>query len=458
MRCILLLLLALIHLPAGEARVTVTGKSASDQTGYREAALADALREAVRQGVGITVAGGSQVSGFMLDYDQVLTLSFGHVKSYRVLGSSLGADGLYRVEVEATVAPGEPGLNDRMRLRMLVQRKGSPRVGLEITDQCEGVAGPGGLGRAWFEQTCTELHLHLVDAQALAKRSQQLAERDRRLGEGGSAAERLSGLTDNLDYLIQGTVRVRHVGRESLYGGLPEHRFSIGTDLKVLRVDTGEVVAAAATPETTVASSVEQVEPAARQALHRVLAGANGGEVVLRRLLARWTVDLDLGAFCRLELPALDRADYNLLRSSLPGRPGLGAVVPRTFDGRGISVIEVESRISSGELGDLVARILEGRQQVDRDSKAAVLFRPATRPVPAAPPQASPSAPDPVRLPASGSTPSPSPGASQEPTRPSPAAAGRSVLLPLALTAVAAVVVTLGAVWGLRRFRRPPTA
>ena len=65
--------------------VEAEGRAAGDQRTAREQALADALREAVRVGVGVDVLSSSGVSDFALDYDRILSSAFGHVKTYKVL-------------------------------------------------------------------------------------------------------------------------------------------------------------------------------------------------------------------------------------------------------------------------------------------------------------------------------------------------------------------------------------
>ena len=99
------------------APVTAEGRTAGDSTAAREQALTDALREAVRLGAGVNIASQSQASNFALDYDRVFAAAFGYVKSYKVIESGMGKDGIYHVKVEAEVSPGDPNMNNTMALR-----------------------------------------------------------------------------------------------------------------------------------------------------------------------------------------------------------------------------------------------------------------------------------------------------------------------------------------------------
>jgi len=76
--------------------VTAEGRTAGDSTSAREQALTDALREAVRLGAGVNIASQSQASNFALDYDRVFAAAFGYVKSYKVIESGMGKDGISR--------------------------------------------------------------------------------------------------------------------------------------------------------------------------------------------------------------------------------------------------------------------------------------------------------------------------------------------------------------------------
>ena len=81
----LLLSFAPVLIQAAATEVEAEGRAAGDQRTAREQALADALREAVRVGVGVDVLSSSGVSDFALDYDRILSSAFGHVKTYKVL-------------------------------------------------------------------------------------------------------------------------------------------------------------------------------------------------------------------------------------------------------------------------------------------------------------------------------------------------------------------------------------
>ncbi len=110
--------------PVRAVEVEAEGRAAGDQPNAREQALSDALREAVRLGVGVDVLSTSGVKNFQLDFDRILTAAFGHVKTYKVLQSGIAKDAFYHVKVRAQVEPGAPGAKNTLALRQLVLLRG----------------------------------------------------------------------------------------------------------------------------------------------------------------------------------------------------------------------------------------------------------------------------------------------------------------------------------------------
>ena len=96
---------------AGEMKdivVTAEGLAAcTSGSDCRHAALADALRRAVEKAVGTFVEGDTHTKNYQLVQDTIHTTSDGFVRDYRVLDEG-SADGVYRIQIEARVAPGSP--------------------------------------------------------------------------------------------------------------------------------------------------------------------------------------------------------------------------------------------------------------------------------------------------------------------------------------------------------------
>lgn len=108
----------------------------SDVSAARDSAIADALRKAVEQAVGMVVSSETVVESFQALRDSVYTNASGYVKSYDVLAESRSG-GMYQVRVKAVVsAAGLEGDLDAMGL--LQRRAERPRVLFMISEKMPG--------------------------------------------------------------------------------------------------------------------------------------------------------------------------------------------------------------------------------------------------------------------------------------------------------------------------------
>jgi hypothetical protein len=363
--------------------VEVEGKAAGDLLHAREEALADALREAVRVGVGVDVLTSTGVKDFQLEFDRILTAAFGHVKSYKVQGSRLGDDGIYRVKVRAEVQAGTPGMSEELALLQIVQLKQSPRVALRISEQIDGVPDGKGYSAAWFEQAAKKYRLQVVDERAISASESARARRDEALGNDQGARLRRSGASQKVDFVIEGKISGKYAGTESLFGSLPEHCFEVGGELKAVRPDTGEVVTSFVVDGTNkYRSGLQTKEMAAREVLFKVLDGkkakkgeSEGGVAFFTKVFARWMVELDCGSVRQLEFERIDAADFAKVQSGLKVTDKVGAVWQREFDAQGVSQLDVETRLTSQDLGAEVTKILGGSIRLDRTTESYLLFK-----------------------------------------------------------------------------------
>ena len=359
--------------------VETEGRAAGDQATAREQALSDALREAVRVGVGVDVSSASKVTNFSLDYDRILSAAFGHVKSYQILSFGLGKDGIYRVKVKADVEPGTPDNKNTMAMRQIVLLKGSPRVSIAMTEQIDGSAGATSYAQGIMEQTAHELQLNLVDISTARTQETRMAARDAILGNEKTAQLRQADISQKSDFLIEGKVVARYVGEQSFYGGLPQHVFSVGGEMKAVRPETGEIVATIALPGTEkVESDLESKEMAARDVIQKVIAQTNQTNNIFNKILAKWVTETDLGTIKRLDFTGISGEDFKKLQVLMKDADKISAVWPREFDSQGVSHIDVETRLDMPGIEKVVNQITENRYLTDRSTQNLLAFRPAT--------------------------------------------------------------------------------
>ena len=377
----LLLNLCVLGVLAGQiqaASVEAEGRAPGDMKTAREQALADALREAVRVGTGVDVLSSTGVTDFTLDYDRILSSAFGHVKSYKIISSGLGKDQIYKVKVKAEVEKGAPDAKNMLALRQIVLLKGSPRVSIKVDEQIDGAPAPTKYAQGIMEQTARELQFSLVDVGTASTQESKMAARDAILGNDKNAKLRSAGISQKSDFLIEGSIVARYVGKQSFYGSLPQHVFSVGGELRAIRPETGEVVAVAALPGTeNVESELDSKEMAARDVIQKVLsnAGKKGGTPPLfNKILARWVTETDLGAMKRMEFTGISAEDFQKIQTDFADTDKISAVWPREFDSQGISVLDVETRLDNMGLGQEITKATGGRMKLDRSTENLLAF------------------------------------------------------------------------------------
>jgi len=364
--CVLCALCGSALLPGKE--VEAEGRAAGDQATAREQALADALREAVRVGTGVDILSSSGVTNFQLDFDRILSSAFGHVKTYKVISSGMSKDGIYKVKVKADVQAGAPDAKNTLALRQIAILKGSPRVSINVEEQIDGVSTPTKYAQGIMEQSAGELQLNLVDIGTARTQETKMAARDKILGNAEPAKLRKADISHKSDFLIEGNIVARYVGQQSMYGSLPQHVFSVGGELRAIRPETGEIVAAVALPGTEkVESDLDSKEMAARDVIQKVLTSAGQNTPPpFNKILARWVVETDLGAIKRIEFTGISSQDFEKVQTTLKDTEKVSAVWPREFDSQGMSVLDIETRLDTPAIQQILTDATGGRITVDR--------------------------------------------------------------------------------------------
>ena len=323
------------------APVQAEGRAAGDMPNAREIALADALREAVRQGTGLDVLGSSGTSNFTLDFDRVLGSAFGHVKSYKVLDSRLGVDGIYRVKLAAEVEKGSPNAKNSLAMRELLLRKNSPRLSVRID-------GPTGRQASLLlEEAARDLQIQTVPPEAPC------------------------------DFLILGDLSLRHTGRQTLHGNPPQNVFATRGALRAVRADTGDIVVSDSLASLReIGSPLLEIPDAENDALERALRPeqTDGVPSILGKIIARWVTETDLGSVKRLEFSGITADDFQKIRTNLSEADKISAVWSREYDSRGISVLDVETRLDSNSLAKLIENFTPNGLRLDRSSEHSLTF------------------------------------------------------------------------------------
>ena len=333
--------------------VTAEGRASGDYRTAREQALADALREAVRNGIGVDLLGETKVNDFNLDYDRVLCSAFGHVKKYAILEAKLGKDGIYRVKILADVEKGLPDRKDKLALSQLIQAKGAPRLAFKITNSSDDEADSEFFSSV-LQEIATGLQIPVTNPTNEEKSN------------------------SSADYFVEGRLESK-LERTETIGNNPTTRvFTISCGLKAIDPATRSVVAIGVFGADRVhKSALPSEEASMRDAVKNLLTAPapSGGIRFFEKLLSRWVTETDLGSVKRLRFTGITAEDYEEIHTTLADTDKVGAVWPREFNANGTSVIDVETRLDNSSLAKEVSKSTTHAIAVDRSAQNQIAFK-----------------------------------------------------------------------------------
>lgn len=239
MRCLLtILILSLFLLPAvvfGQQEnqdkiVEVTGEGPS-----RTAALTDAKRNAVEQGIGTMLRSQTEVNNFILQKDQVISHCQGAVKKYTVLSEN-EQDGGWQVRIQAMVSMGSIS-SDLMSLKILLASMDKPRTMVLIQEQ----GGSNAQNR--IEDYLLRKGFDIVDATQTAALMNVNSAVIIQALDGDPAAVAQMGKQRGAEYMIVGMVRKRIMSGVSLISdsGMLSGRASL--TVRVINCSNARIIA-----------------------------------------------------------------------------------------------------------------------------------------------------------------------------------------------------------------------
>jgi hypothetical protein len=239
--------------------VTASGSvEIQNNPSYKEQALAKALCEAIRKGVGVDLMGNTSVVDFIVNYDKVLTSAFGHVNAYKVIRSGNVSANSYEVVVLADVEKGLPALQNQLALRHLIQMRGSPTISVNIKSNVDSIVN------FFVEEIAKELQLNLKENSSDA------------------------------DFVIDGQLTLKYVGQVNMIGQSPKRSFSLSGQLKVVDQSNKEVIATVTFPGTEqMLSNQFSVEAGSIEVLREAIIGREIPPI-FQKMFTRWIADVDL--------------------------------------------------------------------------------------------------------------------------------------------------------------------
>jgi hypothetical protein len=362
----LALLLLLGSITYADVSVTVTGQAAGSGRIAKQQALADALREAVRKGIGINIASSSKVTDYVLKFDSIFSRAFGYVKEFKILSSGYDS-GIYKVKISAVVSKTSPDMDDYLAMRQIIALKGSPKLLIKVSGKIKAVGDAPELVEGLLREIALKCGFQTIELSQFNESEGRRLKRDRFVGDASSAAYREAGVRRNYDFIISADVSGAYNGKSELYG-VTTQRFSLGADLSAT-YPNGNSIAQLTIPskETDIAQIADKTQ-AARSALLMTLGGDKGKNfrALLLRILASWLSEFDTGTRVTVEFPNINSGLFEEIVDGLKNASGVNAVNVRVFDEKLKSIIEVESNLKTYDLGQLVSSLSGERLKVER--------------------------------------------------------------------------------------------
>ena len=95
---------------------------------------------------------------------------------------------------------------------------------------------------------------------------------------------------------------------------------------------------------------------------------------LMNQIFARWVTECDLGALKRVEFSKLSNEQYQNVSAKLKEHEKVASVWQREFDSKGISVLDVESRLDTASLGSEISKHTDGKMKLDRYTENFLTF------------------------------------------------------------------------------------
>ena len=323
-----------VHQKNDKRSVTVVGRAAirdNDQAAARRGAIADALRAAVEQGVGVYVDAKSLVEDAALISDRILTKATGFAVIRSVNWERMTPDRAeYQVEITADVssvplveALKQLGLTRRWRVMVVIPEQ---HLGRTIRDPAAETEMIKLLLRQGF---------YLVDQKQSAEVRNSSVMRQIEQGDFKAAAE--VGRRYGADILVTGEAFSQETFRKPVEGGRIQ-MVVVGcrarVEYRAIRVDTAEIVSADGAHESGMDATTELASKKALAAAASKLAESGTQDLLLIPAAGTYQVQIEVSGFTRI-------GNAFAFEEALRKLPGVRQVTRQNYTG-GVDLLEVQ--------------------------------------------------------------------------------------------------------------------
>lgn len=340
----------LIHFLAGIVVLTVLINAQNQTvTGVgmglnRDAAIEQAKRNAVENGLGAVIASETVVKNAAVFSDNIYSKAQGFVKTFRVLKESQGPDGLWEVTIEAEVTQIlDQVLQDETAMQVLLNSMNRPRIMFMVKEENLIDNRPTDFAETKLLSMFYEKGFDVVDRQLVSalKGKPDYAEA---LEGNVTAAAKIAAML-GAEVIVVGTAKISSGGKiYNMYSGQAD------LNAKIIRADTGEILA---------------VVPQARGKkphISETTAGVNAtneaaeilGREIIGQLIRKWSTQQANFIKVYMVVSNSDFGSYVLFESFLKAQPVSGirnAYAKSLTDGVAEYEIEFEGKAQDLALG-----------------------------------------------------------------------------------------------------------
>ena len=286
----------------------------------QQEAVNRALRSAIEQGVGTLVDSETLTQNFRVLDDRVYTQVKGYVKSYEILSEQQTPDGLYVVQVKATVALGLLE-KDLKALNILKARKKNPKIMVLCNDYIHGEPETSHIVSQEIEKIFLEKQFSVVDKtqmDTIKEKDEKAFQND--IPKAAQLAQRFGA-----EIVITGEGNSELAEQSTPYG-VSVFAYSATITLKAINTDTAKVIA------TESSSAIERGAgkiPTAQNALKS--AGRKAAASLLATIVEAWRSETFNTVEVEIVIDKVTPDNRRHLISILENMPGVESVLERSY-------------------------------------------------------------------------------------------------------------------------------
>ena len=323
-----------VHQKNDTRSVTVVGHAAirdNDQTTARRGAIADALRAAVEQGIGVYVDAKSLVENAELINDRILSHASGYAVLRSVNWERVTPDRAeFQVEVTADVSSAP--LVEALKQLGLTRRW---RVMVVIPEQHLGRTIPDPAAETEMIKLLLRKGFYLVDQKQSAEVRNSSVMRQIEQGDFKAAAE--VGRRYGADILLTGEAFSQETFRRPVdVGGIP--LVVVGcrarVECRAIRVDTAEIVSADGAQESGQDSTTELASKKSLAAAAAKLAESMAPDILELPAAGTYQVQIEISGFTKI-------SNASTFEEALRRMSGVRQVTRQNYTG-GVDLLEVQ--------------------------------------------------------------------------------------------------------------------